>query len=136
MLNGRDITVVELAEAISEDLTTRIQYTLDLIHELSSGPEAMAPDDGLKWLQFRQEGGMEFGVVETDEEYHLFWKEVKIKLAEFKPKVTLNRMKKWLKRADLIKNEKDKGSVLEKFWTIDEQFINIEKTLIALAPQM
>lgn len=126
ILNGRDIPVVELAKAISEDLATRIQDLLDIIHDLSSGPTAMPPDDGLKWLQFRQEGGMEFGIVESDEEFNLFWKEVKIKLAEFKPKVTLNRMVKWLKRADSIKNEKDKGSILQKFWTIDEQFIKIE----------
>ena len=69
---------------------------------------------------------MEFGVVESDAEFHLFWEEVKIKLAEFKPKVTLNRMAKWLERAELIKSEKDKGNVLQKYWTIDEQFINIE----------
>lgn len=126
ILNGRDITAVELAKAISDDLATRIQYILDIIHDLSSGPEAMSPDDGLKWLQFRQEGGMEFGVVESDEEYYLFWQKVKINLAEFKPKVTLNRMIKWLKRAESIKSEKDKGSILQKFWTIDEQFIKIE----------
>jgi len=124
--NDRDITVVELAKAISEDLITRIQYILDIIQELSSGPTAMSPDDGLKWLQFRQEGGMQFGVVESDAEYHLFWEEVRSKLAEFKPKVTLNRMAKWLKRSELIKNEKDKGNILQKFWTIDEQFIKIE----------
>ncbi|OGP71113.1 MAG: hypothetical protein A2Z73_02935 [Deltaproteobacteria bacterium RBG_13_60_28] len=69
---------------------------------------------------------MEFGVVESDAEFHLFWEEVKIKLAEFKPKVTLNRMAKWLERAELIKSEKDKGNVLQKYWTIDEQFVNIE----------
>lgn len=126
ILNGRDKTVVELAKAISDDLITRIQYILDIIHDLSSGPTAMSPDDGLKWVQFRQEGGMEFGVVESDAEFHLFWEEVKIKLAEFKPKVTLNRMAKWLERAELIKSEKDKGNVLQKYWTIDEQFINIE----------
>jgi hypothetical protein len=126
ILNGRDIPVIELAKAISDDLDTRIQYILDIIHDLSSGPAAMPPDDGLKWLQFRQEGGMEFGVVESDEEFNLFWDEVKIRLAEFKPKVTLNRMVKWLKRADSIKNAKDEGSILQKFWTIDEQFIKIE----------
>jgi hypothetical protein len=126
ILNGRDITVVELAKAISGDLTTRIQYILDIILDLSSGPTAMSPDDGLKWLQFRQEGGMEFGVVENDAEYHLFWEKVRSKLAEFKPNVTLNRMAKWLNRSELIKNEKDKGTILQKFWTIDEQFIKIE----------
>ena len=73
---------------------------------------------------------MEFGIVESDEEFNLFWQEVKTKLAEFKPKVTLNRIVKWLKRADSIKNEKDKGNILQKFWTIDAQFIKTENMVL------
>ncbi|MBU4448236.1 MAG: hypothetical protein KKD99_06590 [Proteobacteria bacterium] len=126
ILNGRDITVVKLAKAISDDLATRIQDTLDIIHELSSGPAAMSPDEGLKWLQFREEGGMEFGQTKNDEEFRLFWEEVRTKLASFKPKVTSNTLNNWIKKANTIKTEKDKGNILQKYWTIDKQFINIE----------
>jgi hypothetical protein len=126
ILNGRDITVVELANTISDDLATRIQDTFAIIHELSSCPAAMSPDEGLKWLQFREEGGMEFGQTKNDEEFRLFWEEVRRKLASFKPKVTSNTLNNWIKKANTIETEKDKGNILQKYWTIDEQFINIE----------
>ncbi len=126
ILNGRGSKERDLSRAISEDLVSRIQDIIDAIDYLSSEPGAMSPDEGLKWLQFREEGGMEFGQSKNDEEFRQFWDEVKTKLAAFKPKVSLNTLRNWIKKAKKIESENDKGLILQKFWEIDKQFIKIE----------
>jgi hypothetical protein len=122
----RDSQEFELAQALSEDLLERVQEVLDLIDYLSSEPGSMSPDEGLKWMQFREAGILEFGVVESHEEYRLFWEKVKKELAAFKPSVTLDKLNKWLIKADGIKQERDKGIILQKFWEIDKPLLIIE----------
>jgi hypothetical protein len=126
IVHGRNISSQELAQNISEDLVVRINDVLEKIDYLSSGPGAMSPDEGLKWLQFREKGGMEFGQTKSQEEFRLFWEEVQTKLKAFKPKFSLHTLKKWNTKANAINAEKDKGRILQKFWEIDNQLIEIE----------
>lgn len=129
ILKGRELKEIELSKAISDDLIARIQDILDAINYLSSEPGAMSPYEFLKWFQFKEEGGMEFGQTKNDEEFRLFWEEVQDKLADFKPKITISTLEKWIKKANKIKAEKEKGIILQKFWTIDNQLIKIENMI-------
>jgi hypothetical protein len=126
IVQDRNISSHELAKNISEYLVVRINDVLEKIDYLSSEPGAMSPDEGLKWLQFREKGDMEFGQTEGDEAFRLFWEEVKIKLKAFTPKVSLHTLKKWNKKAYAISTERDKGKILQKYWEIDNQLIEIE----------
>ena len=40
---------------------------------------------------------------------------------------TLN---KWIEKANSIRNEEDKGRIFQRFWEIDEQFLEIENLVI------
>ena len=131
MLRGRDCKELELAKVISEDLVTRIQETLEGLEYLASDPNAEPPDEILKWMQFRKEGRLESIIAKTkDEEFHSFSKMVKDKLAVFRPKVTLDTLKEWIKKAKAIKHERDRVTILSKFWEIDKQFLPIENFVL------
>ena len=126
ILEGRECKEFEVAEALSDDLVVRLQETLEQLEYLASAPNAKSPAEMLAWMQFREEGGVEDRIINSDEEFRLFWKTVEAKFAEFRPKVTLDTLKIWIKKAEAIKHEKERGIILQNFWEIDNQFLKIE----------
>jgi len=127
ILRDRGCKECELANAIAEDLVIRLQETLEYLEYLPSGKFTKSPADTLKWLQFIEKGGSESKIIsDSPEEFRLFWKGVEEKFNIFQPKITLETCKIWLAKATDIRNEKDSGIILEKFWEIDRQYLPIE----------
>jgi hypothetical protein len=73
----------------------------------------MSADERLKWLQFRNEGMFEFGIVENDEEYHSKWRKIQDEFAVYRPKVTIEKLNRWIEKAVAILKENDKGRIFQ-----------------------
>jgi hypothetical protein len=130
ILQGRQFDSIALAESISDDLIKRIREIIDALEDSPSANRAMSADERLKWLQFRNEGIFEFGIVENDEEYHAKWGKIQDEFAVYRPKVTIKKLNRWIEKAMAILKENDKGRIFQKFWEIDEQFLKIENLVM------
>lgn len=125
ILQGRNVNLSALAESLSDDLIKRIQETIDASED-SVSVNGRSADERLKWLQFRNEGIIEFGVTESDEAYHVKQKKIQDEFAKYRPKITIKKLIRWIERAKAIKNERDRGKIFQKYWDIDREFVNIE----------
>lgn len=112
-----------MAQVLSDDLLERVQELLESIDYLFSEPGSMSADEGLKWIQFCESGILEFGIVQSQEEYLLFWDKVREELATFQPSVTIETLNKWLIKAESIKQERDNGVILQTYWEIDKPLL-------------
>ena len=126
ILKGRECEVSQLALAVSDDLINRVEETIEGLEYLSSNGQKKSPDEILKWMQFREETDIEFGVVKSDEEFRELWKKVEQALSVFRPKVTLRTLESWKRKAERIKLEASSGVISAKFQEIDQPFLKIE----------
>ncbi len=122
ILKGRECDVSELAEAVSNDLLSRIEETIESIECLASD-QKRSPEDLLKWIQFHEKTDLEDGIAKSDEEWREFQREIKVRLAAFRPKVTLRALWTWKKKAKEISSETSRGTILAKFNEIDNPFL-------------
>jgi len=131
ILKGRECDVSELAKAVSNDLVLRIEETIESIEQLALDQKG-SPEDLLKWIQFREKTDLEFGVdAVSHEEWLEFQREVKVRLAAFRPKVTLRTLQTWKKKAKEISSENSGGAILAKFNEIDKPFLeDIENPVV------
>ena len=151
---GRGCKESELAKAISEHLSTRIQKSINTLESIADPYLYMAeegegertineirknmpnlrkrsPDEKLRLIQFGnlkpEDGGVKFkGDTRNKEDIKAFRKEWKEKYNKFRPKITINTLKKWLEKAKTLQNERNSGIILKKFKAIDKKFNNIE----------
>jgi len=84
------------------------------------------PEEVLKWMQFREDTEIEFGIVKTGDEFSDFWKKVNKALSDFRPKFTLKTLEAWKGKAEKIKFETSYGGICAKFQDIDKPFLKIE----------
>lgn len=127
ILKGRECDVSELARAVSNDLVSRIEETIEMIEGLASD-QKRSPEDVLKYIQFSEETDLEFGgKAESHEEWLEFQREIEVRLAAFRPKVTLRKLQTWKKQAGKITSETSPGKILARFNQIDKPFVEKEK---------
>jgi len=127
---GRECDVSELAKAVSNDLASRIEETIESIEHLSSDLKR-SPEDLLKGIQFFEKTELESGIAKSHEEWREFQREIEVRLSAFRPKVTLKTLETWEKKAKEISSETSRGTILAKFNEIDKPFLeDIENPVV------
>ena len=130
LLAGRNCTIDTLSEVISDDLIRRIDEFVDVLesHQHDVRPE-MTPNWLLKEMQFSQIFPGDLKFPQTHEGFLAFHRTREEHFYKFKPKITLEIIEQWKKKALKIRSETKPGAILRKFAEIDAPLLEIEDLL-------
>ena len=127
LAQGRACPTVDLANAIADHLTQRIEETMQCLNDLASARPGGAPGDALKWVQFHEAGIPAF---ERQRKTFAEWcQRVESEFAAFRPKVTLSTLQRWSAEAEQLRSARYAGPLVDTFWQIDVQFLPIENAV-------